>query len=41
MILYATLTGVSIGGLFAGGILPGLLLAALFTLYIRRLSIAN
>jgi len=34
MILYATLTGVSIGGLFAGGILPGLLLAALFILYI-------
>jgi tripartite ATP-independent transporter DctM subunit len=34
MILYATLTGVSIGGLFAGGILPGLLLAALFIVYI-------
>ncbi len=34
MILYATLTGVSIGGLFAGGILPGILLAALFILYI-------
>jgi len=34
MILYATLTGVSIGGLFAGGILPGLLLAALFIIYI-------
>ncbi len=34
MILYATLTGVSIGGLFAGGILPGLLLATLFILYI-------
>jgi tripartite ATP-independent transporter DctM subunit len=34
MILYATLTGVSIGGLFAGGILPGFLLAALFILYI-------
>lgn len=34
MILYATLTGESIGGLFAGGILPGVLLAALFTLYI-------
>ena len=34
MILYATLTGVSIGGLFAGGIMPGLLLAALFILYI-------
>ncbi len=34
MILYATLTGVSIGGLFAGGILPGLLLATLFIIYI-------
>ncbi|KAF0158089.1 MAG: trap-type mannitol/chloroaromatic compound transport system large permease component [Syntrophaceae bacterium] len=34
MILYATLTGVSIGGLFAGGILPGLLLASLFIIYI-------
>ncbi len=34
MIIYATLTGESIGGLFAGGILPGLLLALLFILYI-------
>ncbi|NWF54228.1 MAG: TRAP transporter large permease subunit [Syntrophaceae bacterium] len=34
MILYATLTAESIGGLFAGGILPGLLLAFLFILYI-------
>lgn len=34
MILYATLTGESIGKLFAGGILPGLLLALLFILYI-------
>jgi len=34
MILYATLTGVSIGGLFAGGIMPGILLASLFILYI-------
>jgi len=34
MILYATLTGESIGGLFAGGILPGILLAFLFILYI-------
>ena len=34
MILYATLTGESIGGLFAGGILPGLLLASLFIIYI-------
>ncbi len=34
MILYATLTGESIGGLFAGGILPGILLSALFIVYI-------
>ncbi len=34
MILYATLAGESIGGLFAGGILPGLLLSFLFCLYI-------
>ncbi|MFH1081422.1 MAG: TRAP transporter large permease subunit [Pseudomonadota bacterium] len=34
MILYATLTGISIGGLFAGGILPGLMLAAIFIAYI-------
>jgi TRAP-type mannitol/chloroaromatic compound transport system permease large subunit len=34
MILYATLTGESIGGMFAGGIMPGLLLAVLFVLYI-------
>ena len=34
MILYATLTGESIGGLFAGGVMPGLVLAALFILYI-------
>lgn len=34
MILYATLTGESVGGLFAGGILPGILLASLFILYI-------
>ena len=34
MILYATLTGESVGGLFAGGILPGVLLAFLFVLYI-------
>ena len=34
MILYATLTGESVGGLFAGGILPGVLLASLFVLYI-------
>ncbi len=34
MILYATLAGESIGGLFAGGILPGLLLSFLFCLYV-------
>jgi tripartite ATP-independent transporter DctM subunit len=34
MILYATLTGESIGGLFAGGIMPGFLLAGLFIVYI-------
>jgi tripartite ATP-independent transporter DctM subunit len=34
MILYATLTGESVGGLFAGGVFPGLLLALLFILYI-------
>jgi tripartite ATP-independent transporter DctM subunit len=34
MILYATLTGESVGGLFAGGLLPGILLAFLFVLYI-------
>ena len=33
-ILYGTLTGVSIGGLFMGGILPGLVLSVLFILYI-------
>ena len=34
MIIYATLTGESIGGLFAGGVLPGLLLTLIFILYI-------
>ena len=34
MILYATLTGESIGGLFAGGVFPGLLLTVIFSLYI-------
>jgi len=34
MILYATLTGESVGGLFAGGVFPGLLLSLIFTLYI-------
>lgn len=34
MIIYGTVCGVSIGRLFAGGILPGLLLATLFIVYI-------
>lgn len=34
MILYATLTGESVGGLFAGGVFPGILLSVLFILYI-------
>jgi len=34
MIIYATLTGESIGGLFAGGIFPGILLTLIFILYI-------
>jgi tripartite ATP-independent transporter DctM subunit len=33
-ILYGVLTGVSIGGLFMGGVLPGLVLSVLFMLYI-------
>lgn len=34
MILYATMTEESIGAMFAGGVMPGLLLSALFILYI-------
>lgn len=34
MLLYALFTGESVGRLFAGGMLPGLLLATLFILYI-------
>ncbi len=34
MILYGAITGVSIGKLFAGGILPGILLSAMFLVYI-------
>ncbi len=41
MILYATLTGESIGGLFAGGIIPGLLLSFLFCLYIGLRCLFN
>jgi tripartite ATP-independent transporter DctM subunit len=34
MVLYALITGVSVGKLFAGGVLPGLLLSGLVSLYI-------
>ena len=34
MVLYALITGVSVGKLFAGGVLPGLLLCALVSIYI-------
>lgn len=34
MILYATMTEESIGGMFAGGVMPGLVLSILFILYI-------
>lgn len=34
MIMYAFLSGVSIGKLFAGGVLPGLMLAAMYITYI-------
>jgi len=35
MILYASLTGESVGRLFMGGIFPGIVLAAIFILYIQ------
>lgn len=35
MILYASLTGESVGKLFMGGVFPGLILATLFILYIQ------
>lgn len=38
MIVYGAMTGVSIGGLFLAGILPGLLLAATLMLFIRLLA---
>lgn len=41
MIIYGTVGGVSIGRLFAGGILPGLLLAALFIVYIHIRAALN
>ena len=34
MILYAMMTGTSVGRLFIGGVLPGLLMCALFSVYI-------
>ena len=34
MIIYGWLTGESVGRLFAGGVLPGLLLSSLFIIYI-------
>jgi tripartite ATP-independent transporter DctM subunit len=34
MIVYGIVAGVSVGKLYAGGVLPGLLLSALFTIYI-------
>ena len=38
MVMYSFLTGVSVGRLFAGGIVPGLLLAAMYVLYIGVLA---
>lgn len=38
MVMYSFLTGVSVGRLFAGGIVPGLLLAGLYVLYIAVLA---
>lgn len=41
MILYGSLTGNSIGKLFIGGVIPGILLAAMFMIYIAVASIKN
>ena len=41
MILYGSMTGVSIGKLFAGGILPGIMLAIIFIAYIVLKSLIN
>lgn len=38
-VIYASITGVSVGGLFAGGMVPGLLLSAIFIIYITVRSI--
>lgn len=41
MIVYASLSNLSIGKMFLGGIIPGLLLASLFILYILIRSLIN
>ncbi len=41
MIIYASITNVSVGRLFAAGILPGIGMALLFSTYIAIASIAN
>lgn len=38
MVIYATLSGVSVGGLFLAGIVPGLLLAGALSLYVAYVS---
>ena len=38
MVMYSFLTGVSVGRLFAGGVVPGLLLAGMYILYIALLA---
>lgn len=40
-VIYAGVTGVSVGGLFAGGIVPGVLLTAIICLYILVRSIVQ
>jgi tripartite ATP-independent transporter DctM subunit len=41
MVVYGTVTGVSVGGLFAGGVSSGLLLAFLYCIYILIRSFLN
>jgi len=38
MILYATMSGVSVGGLFLGGVVPGVLLALFLMMYVAWVS---
>lgn len=38
MVMYSFISGVSVGRLFAGGVVPGLILAALYVIYIAVLS---